>query len=49
MVLATQEKLGQRFMHQAIASHEIDYLVTSQELTKDQLDKVNEHHIRYFY
>ncbi len=49
MVLATQEKIGQRFMHQAIASHEIDYLVTSEELTKEQVAKVNEHHIRYFY
>ena len=49
MVLATQEKVGQRFMHQAIACHEIDYLVTSKELTNDQFAKMDEHHIRCFY
>ena len=49
MVLATQDKLEQRFIHQAIASHEIDYLVTSQKLTNEQLKKIHEHHTECFY
>jgi DeoR/GlpR family transcriptional regulator of sugar metabolism len=36
-------------MHQAIAFHEIDYLVTSKELTKEQYAKVKEHHIECLY
>jgi DeoR/GlpR family transcriptional regulator of sugar metabolism len=49
MVLATQEKLEQRFIYQAIASHEIDYFVTSKKLSNEQLMKLQEHHTQCFY
>ena len=52
-VLVTQQKIAHKFMHQAIAFHEIDYLVTSKELTKEltkeQYAKVKEHHIECLY
>lgn len=48
-VLVTQQKIAHKFMHQAIAFHEIDYLVTSNELAKEQYAKVKEHHIEYLY
>ena len=48
-VLVTQQKIAHKFMHQAIAFHEIDYLVTSNELTKEQYAKVKEHHIECLY
>ncbi|MGX7173783.1 DeoR/GlpR family DNA-binding transcription regulator [Enterococcus ratti] len=49
MVLATQEKLEKHFIYQAIANHEIDYLVTSKKLSNEQLKKVRKHSIRCFY
>ncbi|MGL9800704.1 DeoR family transcriptional regulator [Enterococcus sp. DIV1317a] len=48
-VLVTQQKIAHKFMHQSIAFHEIDYLVTSKELTKEQYAKVKEHHIECLY
>ena len=48
-VLVTQQKIAHKFMHQAIAFHEIDYLVTSNELAKEQYAKVKEHHIECLY
>lgn len=48
-VLVTQQKIAHKFMHQAIAFHEIDYLVTSNELAKEQYEKVKKHHIECLY
>ena len=48
-VLVTQQKIAHKFMHQSIAFHEINYLVTSKELTKEQYAKVKEHHIECLY
>ena len=49
VVLATQDKLEHKYIYQSVACHEVDYLITDITLAKEQLDKLNNHHIKCLY
>lgn len=49
VVLATSDKLDHKYMYQAIACHEIDYMVTDQPLSLEKMEKLKQHHIKCLY
>lgn len=49
VVLATEDKLDHKYMYQAIACHEIDYLITEKPVLADKMEKLNHHHIKCLY
>lgn len=49
VVLATKDKLNHKFIYQSLACHEIDYIITDQPLSKEEISKLSEHHIQYLY
>lgn len=49
VVLATEDKLDHKYMYQAIACHEIDYLITEKPVLAEKMEKLNHHHIKCLY
>ena len=49
VVLATDDKLDHKYMYQAIACHEIDYLITEKPLSAEKMSRLNHHHIKCLY
>lgn len=46
VVLATNDKINQKFMHQSLALHEIDYIISNYSFNDTELSKLNSHRIR---
>ncbi|MBC1521464.1 DeoR/GlpR transcriptional regulator [Listeria aquatica] len=49
VLLATQEKMNHKFMHQSLACHDIDYLITDFKLDEETEARFNAHHITCLY
>lgn len=45
VVLATEDKIHQKFMHQGVTCHEIDFIVTNKRLEERDLTKLAKYHV----
>ncbi|WP_207871868.1 hypothetical protein DOK78_002599 [Enterococcus sp. DIV2402] len=46
VVLATSDKIDNKYMYQGIACHEIDYVITNKSLSMDNLNSLKKHQIK---